>query len=195
MMEARFFANQSAFRQWLGKNHQSADELWVGYYKKATGRASITWPESVDEALCFGWIDSLRKSIDEKSYRIRFTPRRANSKWSDVNINRVKELKKLGKMEPAGLRAYKNKKKGSAAYSYESENPALNKEFADKLKLNDKAWAYFTSLAPSVQKRSISWVMSAKKEETKRRRLGILITSSEEGKKIPPLIIGKKKRG
>lgn len=192
-MDVKFFKNQSEFRKWLSENHDKADELWVGYYKKATGIASITWPESVDEALCQGWIDGLRKSIDEKSYCIRFTPRRTKSNWSDVNIKRVKELKKLGKMESAGLRAFENKKESSASYSYKHDKVELSKEFEGELKSNEKAWEYFNALAPSLRKTSIYWVMSAKKEETRLRRLGVLIDSSEKRQKIPPLIISKKK--
>lgn len=194
-MEAKFFASQSEFRDWLSKNHDKVDELWVGYYKKATGIASITWPESVDEALCHGWIDGLRKSIDKKRYRIRFTPRRPHSNWSDVNVKRVAELKKLGKMKPAGLRAFENRKQRTTPYSYERDDVALSKEFEEELRSNDKAWAYFHALAPSYKKMSIHWVMSAKREETRRRRLGILIDSSAKGEKIPPLNVGKKKRG
>jgi uncharacterized protein YdeI (YjbR/CyaY-like superfamily) len=194
-MKPKFFAGPPAFRRWLQANHDKVDELWVGYHKKATGLPSITWPESVDEALCFGWIDGVRKSIDEDSYRIRFTPRRANSKWSDVNIKRAKRLKKLGKVARAGLEAFERRKqKGSRPYSYEREGIELAKEYEDKLRSNEEAWSFFHSLAPSVRKVSIAWVMSAKKEETRLRRLGVLIGSSEKGQKIPALIIGKKKR-
>lgn len=191
-MKARFFAGPSEFREWLSENHERVDELWVGYHKKATGLPSMTWPESVDEALCFGWIDGLRKSIDEKSYRIRFTPRRATSNWSDVNIARVKALKKLGKMEPAGLRAFDTGKKRKRPYSYERRDARLSREFEAELKSNAGAWEFFETLAPSFRKMSIHWVMSAKREETRRRRLGILIDSSEKGQKIPPLVVGKK---
>jgi uncharacterized protein YdeI (YjbR/CyaY-like superfamily) len=192
-MEAKFFSRPSEFRKWLKQNHDKADELWVGYYKKATGIPSITWPESVDEALCFGWIDGLRRSIDEGTYRIRFTPRRATSRWSDVNVKRVKELKKRGKMAPAGLEAFE-RRKSSKPYPESRASADLDKEYAAKLRSNKKAWAFFDALAPSVRRLSIVWVMSAKKEETRLRRLGILIESSEKGEKIPPLIISKKKR-
>jgi len=193
-MKVKFFTNQSEFRKWLSKNHDKAEELWVGYYKKVTNIPSITWPESVDEALCYGWIDGLRKSIDEKSYCIRFTPRRAGSTWSDVNIRRVKELTELGKMEPAGKSAFECRKMDSASNSVKRENIQLSRQFEDRLKSNQKAWEYFNGLAPSFRKMSVGWVMSAKKEETRLRRLAVLIESSEKGRVVPPLIVSRKKR-
>lgn len=188
-MEARYFKTPSEFRKWLSENHDDVDELWVGYYKKATGRQSITWPESVQEALCYGWIDGLRKSIDEKRYRIRFTPRRPKSNWSEVNISFVNELTKLGKMKPAGLRAFERRKDDSS-----SGNNAfkLGEKFEDELRSNKIAWKHFNALAPSVRKSSVYWVMSAKKEQTRLRRFAILIDSSMKGQKIPPLIPSKK---
>jgi len=193
-MKVKFFADQSEFRKWLHTYHDRVDELWVGYYKKATGKPSITWPESVDEALCCGWIDGVRKSIDEETYRIRFTPRRTGSNWSDVNIRRVKELIKLGKMEPAGMRAFQNRKQSAASPARRPESIELSKQYEDELKSNKKAWEYFNTLAPSFKRMSVAWVMSAKKEETRLRRLGVLIESSEKGRKVPPLIIGKQKK-
>ncbi len=192
--DATFFATPAKFRAWLHANHEKTDELWVGYYKKGTGIPSITWPESVDEALCYGWIDGLRKSIDDQAYCIRFTPRRPTSNWSQVNLARVKELTKLGRMMPAGLRAHRNRKPPKRPYSYEREAMTLTKEFEASIKKNAKAWKHFNSLAPSYRKLSVYWVMSAKKAETQRRRLGVLIASSAKGERIPPLLIGKKKR-
>lgn len=191
-MKVRFFTNKSELRKWLARNHGKADELWVGYYKKATGIPSITWPESVDEALCHGWIDGLRKSIDEKSYCIRFTPRRAGSAWSDVNIRRVKKLTELGKMEPAGISAFECRKMDSASNAVKRANIRLSRQFEDRLKSNKKAWEYFNGMAPSFRKMSIGWVMSAKKEETRLRRLAVLIDSSEKGRLVPPLIVSRK---
>jgi len=191
-MNVKYFANPTEFRNWLIANHESENELWVGYYKKHTKIPSITWPESVDEALCFGWIDGLRKSIDDKSYKIRFTPRRRYSNWSAVNIRRVKELIKLDLMEPAGLKAFKNIKK----YQIDSngqENSELRKAYEHKLKNNPQAWTFFQSLAPSHQRTSIGWVVSAKKEETRQKRLDVLIESSLKREKIPGLQISKKK--
>lgn len=187
-MEPKFFPKPSDFRSWLEANYDQEDVLWVGYYKKATKLPSITWPESVDEALCYGWIDGLRKSIDEKSYKIRFTPRRPNSNWSAVNIKRVAELKKMGLMQASGLAAYaKKKEEKSGIYSYEQAEAAFDPAYRAKIKANPKAWAFFEKLAPSYKKASIQWVLSAKREETRLRRLGILIESSEEGLKIPQL--------
>jgi uncharacterized protein YdeI (YjbR/CyaY-like superfamily) len=193
-MKAKFFTNQSEFRKWLNRNHGKADELWVGYYKKGTGIPSLSWPESVDEALRYGWIDGLRKSIDEESYRIRFTPRRSGSTWSDVNIKRAKELKKQGKLKPAGIRAFENRKRTTGLNPSGSKSMDLSRQFEDKLKSNKKAWEYFSALAPSFRNLSIGWVMSAKKEETRLRRFGILIESSEKGRLVPPLIVSRKKR-
>lgn len=192
-MGPKFFEDQTAFRAWLQKNHAKVPELWVGYYKKATGIASITWPESVDEALCFGWIDGLRKSIDERSYQIRFTPRRPSSKWSDINIKRVKELEKLGKMTPAGKQAFarRNEQK-SAQDSSERKNAKLSAELESKFKLHKKAWAFYQALAPSYRRLSAFWVMSAKRDETRLKRLDVLIESSTNGQKIPALKIGRK---
>ncbi len=195
-MKPKFFKTSSDFRKWLDKNSDKIDELWVGYYKKGTGKQSITWPESVDEALCCGWIDGLRKSIDEESYKIRFTPRRPNSHWSTVNINRVKELSKLGLMKPSGLEAYKKRdEKKSKQASYEQKEIRFDKKFEERIKANKKAWDYFQSMAPSYRKQCTWWIMSAKKEETKLKRLLTLIESSEQKQKIPPLRwSGKKKK-
>lgn len=190
-MKVEFFTTPSDFRNWLDKHHDRESELWVGYYKKATGIPSITWPESVDEALCFGWIDGVRKSMDEKRYSIRFTPRRPKSSWSTVNIGRVNELSKLGKMHPSGLRVFRNRVERKPAYSYESEKPALAKEFEDILKQEKTAWQTFTGLAPSYKRMSVSWVMSAKKEETRQRRFAVLLDSCRKGLRIPQLSIGK----
>ena len=161
---------------------------WVGFYKKSTGVPSITWPESVDAALCYGWIDGLRIRIDEERYAIRFTPRKPGSHWSDVNIKRGKELMEAGLMHPEGLAAYQNRKeKRSRRASYEQKKVVLDTAYERQLKANPKAWDFFQSLPPSVQKTTIWWVMSAKKEETRVKRLEVLIQCSAEGKRIPPL--------
>lgn len=183
-----FFPTPEAFRAWLEANHQQASELWVGYYKKKTGIPSMTWPESVDEALCYGWIDGLRKSIDEQRYKIRFSPRKAGSHWSAVNIERVGVLKKEGRMQPAGLEAFARRtEKNSRRAGYEQKSVALPPEYEAHIRAHPDAWAFFEALAPSYKKNSIWWVMQAKREETRQRRLRILIESSAEGKKIPPL--------
>jgi uncharacterized protein YdeI (YjbR/CyaY-like superfamily) len=188
-----FFPTQSDLRKWFTRNHKKADEFWVGYYKKNTGKPSITWQESVDEALCFGWIDGIRKSINEESYKIRFTPRRKGSNWSAVNIKRIKELIKFGLVKPAGLEVFKNRDaKKDEQYSFEQQKVELPKTFEKKIKANSKAWEYFIKLPPYAKRLSTWWVISAKREETKLKRLDILIQCSEEGRKIPPLIIRKK---
>jgi uncharacterized protein YdeI (YjbR/CyaY-like superfamily) len=188
-----FFPSQPHFRKWFEKNHNKVDELWVGYYKKGTGKPSITWQESVDEALCFGWIDGIRKSIDEESYKIRFTPRRKGSTWSAVNTKRIKELIKLGLVKPSGFEAFnKRDEKKTNRYSFEQKEAKLPAVFEKKIKANKKAWKYFQTLPPSAKRVSTWWVISAKREETKLNRLDTLIKCSEEERKIPALIISKK---
>lgn len=189
-----FFPTPKDFKRWLDEHHKTETKLWVGYYKKATKLPSITWPESVDQALCYGWIDGIRKRIDDNSYMIRFTPRKTTSIWSAVNIARVAELSKEGLMQPAGTSAYeKRSEKKSERYSYEQKNVTLAPKYEKQIKSNAKAWDFFSQkLAPSSRTQSIWWVMSAKKEETQLRRLSILIESSEKGNKIPPLGYGVK---
>jgi uncharacterized protein YdeI (YjbR/CyaY-like superfamily) len=192
-MSILFFPTQSDLRKWFEKNHNKANELWVGYYKKNTDKPSITWQESVDEALCFGWIDSIRKSIDDESYTNRFTPRREGSTWSAVNTKRIKELIKLGLVKPSGLEVFKQRdEKKTNRYSFEQKEAKLPKEFEKKIKANKRAWNYFQKLPPYAKRLSTWWVISAKKKETKLRRLDTLIKCSEEERKIPPLIVSKK---
>lgn len=183
-----FFPCQEDFRKWLAENHQEQTEQWLGYYKKATGKASITWPESVDEALCFGWIDGLRKRIDDEAYKIRFTPRKVRSHWSEVNIKRIEELKKSGLVQPAGLDAYTKKtEKNSGLASHEQGKIAMPKPYERQIKDNKAAWKYYSNLAPSTRKQYIWWVISAKREETRLKRLNTVIECSSEGELIPPL--------
>ena len=192
-MSILFFSSQSHLRKWFEKNHNKADELWVGYYKKGAGKPSITWQESVDEALCFGWIDSIRKSIDDESYTNRFTPRREGSTWSAVNTKRIKELIKLGLVKPSGLEVFKQRdEKKTNRYSFEQKKAKFPSEFEKKFKINKKAWKYFQTLPPSAKRLSTWWVIGAKREETKLKRLEVLIQCSEEKRKIPPLIVSKK---
>lgn len=185
-MQPNFFKTQKDLRKWFEENHNKLDEVWIGYYKKATGKPSITWPESVVEAICFGWIDGIRKSIDEERYMIRFTPRKKNSNWSTVNIEKVKKLTKLGKMKPEGIEAYKRRKEHkSKVYSYEQKIIQLDKSYEDKFKKNKKAWKFFSEkLAPSYKKSSIRWVMSAKQKKTRLTRLEVLVDSSAKGERI-----------
>ena len=177
-----FFANQSDFRKWLQKNHKKETELSVGFYKVDSGKPSMTWPQSVDEALCFGWIDGVRKSIDKESYQIRFTPRKPASIWSAINIEKIKALTKRGLIQPAGLTSFEKRKESrSKIYSYEKDEAEFPKDFIEKFKANKKAWKYFQSLAPSYKKVSTHWVNSAKQEPTRIKRLNELISDSESG--------------
>jgi uncharacterized protein YdeI (YjbR/CyaY-like superfamily) len=180
-----FFSTPRDFRRWLERNHAKVAELWVGFHKKGTGRPSVTWPEAVDEALCFGWIDGVRYRIDEISYRIRFTPRTPKSTWSNVNVKRVAALKKLGRMAPAGLAAFaKADPKKSGIYAYERRNATLGAAHEKSFKANKAAWAFFKAQAPSYQRTVTHWVVSAKQEETRQRRLARLIADSEAGRRI-----------
>lgn len=175
-----FFTTKSAFRKWLDKNHNKETELLVGFYKVDSGKPSMTWSQSVDEALCFGWIDGVRKSIDKESYQIRFTQRKSTSIWSTVNIQKIEELIKQGLMKPAGLASFEKRKENrSKIYSYENGEVKLSPEFEKQFKANKIAWNYFQSLAPSYQKPSTNWVMSAKQETTRIKRLNELINDSE----------------
>lgn len=194
MEEVKFFKTENHFRKWLEKNYDKKKELWVGYYKKNTGRQSIEWSNSVDQALCFGWIDGIRKSIDDESYKIRFTPRKPTSIWSKINIKKVEELTKKGLMHPAGIEAFKKRdEKKSKVYSFERESVKLNGVYVKILKKNKKAYNFFNSLSPYIKKISIHWIISAKQEETRLKRLNILIKSSEAGEKIPLLKTVSKK--
>jgi uncharacterized protein YdeI (YjbR/CyaY-like superfamily) len=181
-----FFPTPAEFRAWLGANHESARELWVGYYKKGSGRPSITWPESVDEALCVGWIDGLRKTIDTQSYRIRFTPRKATSNWSAVNIGRVRELTRLGRMRPAGVKAFElRKEEKSGIYAYENRKSAVLGKAAEKrFRSSAQAWDFFQRQPAGYRNLATWWVITAKKEETRRQRLEKLIAQSEAGKRM-----------
>ena len=147
-MTPRFFANPSEFRGWLEKHHHKARELWVGFYKRGSGRPSLTWPESVDTALRYGWIDGIRKRIDGRRYAIRFTPRKPGSIWSTVNVKRVRELTRLGLMHPAGIKVFQERKK-TGVYSYEQRNTAkLGASFEGRLRANKRAWRFFQAQAP-----------------------------------------------
>jgi len=181
-MEPKFFKKQSDFRKWLEKNHSKKTELIVGFYKVGSGKPSMSWSESVDEALCFGWIDAVRKSIDGESYQIRFAKRKPASIWSAVNIKKMEELTKKGLVQPAGLAIFEYRKEHrSKVYAHENEEVKLSAEYEKKFKANKKAWEYFQSLAPSYRKPSTNWVMSAKQEATQLKRLNELITDSAAG--------------
>jgi len=188
-MNPTFFATPDEFRAWFEARHDSETELLVGFYKKGTGRPSITWPESVDQALCFGWIDGVRRSVDTDSYSIRFTPRKARSIWSAVNIKRAKELRDLGLMYPNGLNAFEQRAaERSAIYAYEQRHAAALDEAAEQqFRANQQAWDFFQAQPPSYRKTALWWVISAKREETRLKRLATLIDDSAYGRTIRSL--------
>ena len=193
-MKPLFFKNQAALRKWFQKNSETSRELVVGYYRVATGKASVTWPLSVDEALCFGWIDSVRNTIDAESYSIRFTPRKPGSIWSAVNIKKVEDLVKSGLMTPKGLALFNAKDESKLrTYSFEKAQVELTLEFEKRFRANKKAWKFFQQMPPSYKKPAINWVISAKQEATRLSRLATLISDSEKEKKIKPLDYPKKK--
>lgn len=187
-MDPTFFPDQLDFRKWLDENHNKKTELLVGFYKVGSGKPSMTWSESVDHAICYGWIDGVRRSIDKDSYSIRFTPRKATSIWSNINIKKVEELTKQGLMKPAGIASFEKRTESkSGIYSFERDPLGLSKEFEEKFKANKKAWDLFKTMAPSYQKTAIHTVMNAKQEKTRLSRLDELIQDSEEGIKIKKL--------
>ena len=184
-MKPIFFPTQLDFRRWLKENHETATEIIVGYYKVDSGKSGMTWSESVDEALCFGWIDGVRHSLGEDSYTTRFTPRKARSNWSAVNIRRVGELIEQGRMEPPGLNAFEARDRTATAhYSNEAGERRLDAAYEATFRENTVAWAFFQSQPPSYRKTAIWWVISAKREETRLKRLAQLIEDSEQGRRI-----------
>jgi uncharacterized protein YdeI (YjbR/CyaY-like superfamily) len=195
-MRPRFFSTPPEFRAWLEKHHATAKELLVGFHKKGSGRPSITWPEAVDEALSFGWIDGVRRSIDDVSYTIRFTPRTGRSAWSAVNIKRAKELIEQGRMRPAGHKVFEARRDDrSGIYSYEQRGQAkLGRVFERQFRSNTKAWEFFQAQPPGYRTMATFWVVSAKREETRRRRLATLIDDSAHGRTVRPLTSPAKKR-
>lgn len=184
-MAATFFATQAAFRKWLTKHHQTTTELLVGFYKVDSGKPSMTWSQSVDQALCFGWIDGVRKSIDKESYTIRFTPRKPTSIWSAINIKKIEELTKAGLMTPAGEAAFALRTESkSRIYSHEKEPAVLAPQYEKQFKKHKSAWQFFAAQAPSYKKVMIHWIMSAKQEKTQLSRLEKAIAVSVEGKRM-----------
>jgi uncharacterized protein YdeI (YjbR/CyaY-like superfamily) len=184
-MEPIFFPTPADFRAWLEQHHATEKELVVGFYKKGSGKPSITWPESVDEALSFGWIDGIRRRIDDESYSIRFTPRKPDSHWSSVNIRRVPELQEEGRMRPAGLAAFERRsEERSNMYSYEQRRAArFDADQEREFRSNEAAWEFFQAQPPGYRQLSIYRVVSAKREETRRRRLAALIEDSAAGRR------------
>ena len=194
-MNPTFFPTSSEWRQWLVQHHRTAPELWVGFYKKDAGRTTITWPESVDEALCFGWIDGLRKRVDELSYTIRFSPRRPGSIWSRVNINRAEILLAQGRMLPVGREAFAARQENkSGIYSYEQRTPDLEDPYRRVLQQTSAAWEFFAAQPASYRKAISWWIVSAKREETRLKRLAQLTDCSARGERVPAFLTGKPNR-
>lgn len=183
-MEPRFFATPADFRAWLSRHHASSDELLVGFWKKGSGNPSVDWPQARDQALCFGWIDGVRKSLGPESYTIRFTPRRPGSVWSKVNLERYAALKAEGAVTPAGEAAFEAGKEDRSHYSYEAEARELAADETARFRANAKAWQDWEKRPPGYRKVALYWVTSAKKPETRARRLATLIDDSAHGRKI-----------
>lgn len=188
-MDIKYFETAAELRQWFEKNHDKLDEVQIGFFKKKTGKKSITYNEAVDQALCFGWIDGVRNTIDDERHVIRFTPRRPKSNWSAININKVQELIKAGLMHPSGLKAFNERDLAKTnQYSHEALNPGKFDEADEQLfRANEKAWQGFMAMPPSYRKAAIWWVVSAKQEATRKKRLLTLIEDSAQGRKVKPL--------
>jgi uncharacterized protein YdeI (YjbR/CyaY-like superfamily) len=187
-VKPRFFATPDRFRAWLERNHDRETEVWVGFHRKGSAKPSLTWPEAVDQALCFGWIDGIRKRIDDTSYMNRFTPRRPTSTWSEVNVKRATELIELGLMTPAGMRAFEARRANrTGIYSYEQRPKDLPARYARRFRANVRAWKAWRAMPPSYRKAATWWVISAKREETRERRLTTLVETTSRGERIPAL--------
>ncbi len=192
-LKARFFRSPAAFGAWLAKHHASQAELWVGYWKKATGRPSLTWSESVDEALCYGWIDGVRRSVDADGYAIRFTPRKPGSAWSALNLAKMKALTRAGRMTAAGRRAFEasdHRKSGYAVRDFAAEFDAAARK---RFRAHRAAWTFFGKQPPGYRRMATWWVMSAKKADTRERRLDRLIADSAAGRRLDRLSPGGKR--
>jgi len=188
-MEAQFFDTAADLRAWFERNHETAPELFVGYWKKGSGQTGVTHPEAIEQALCFGWIDSIGRGIDERRYQVRFTPRRKGSVWSKINVAKIAELTERGLMHPAGLRAFDQRKADRVAvYSYEQPSEAVfDREQTGRFRDEPAAREWFSAQSASYRRSAVHWVVSAKKAETRERRLVQLITDSAAGRKVPPL--------
>jgi uncharacterized protein YdeI (YjbR/CyaY-like superfamily) len=184
-----FFATPARFRTWLARNHDKATELYVGFYRKDSGKGGITYAEALDEALCFGWIDGVRRKIDHESYTNRFSPRKSRSYWSDVNIAKAKALQAAGRMMPPGLAAFERRDEARAArYSFEAKNAAFDAPSLKTFRSNRTAWAYFSARAPGYRRLMTFWVMSARQQATRDRRLATLIAWSAKERPVPLLV-------
>jgi len=199
-MKIVFFQTPGELQSWLEESHHNSEELWVGFYHKSSGKPSISYPEALDEALCFGWIDGVRKKVNANAYTIRFTPRKPRSQWSAINIKKAEKLSSAGRMRPPGLQAFEGAKNQSRKYSYEQRHESiLNKKDERRFRANRKAWDFFQAQAPWYRRTATFWVVSARQEETRQSRLATLIADSERGQPIKPLrrspVPKRKKKG
>ena len=183
-MQPRFFRTPNEFRIWLEKNHDTKKEVWVGYYKKASGKKGVSYQEALDEALCFGWIDGKVRTIDEAAYMQRYSPRTAKSPWSKINVKRFGELKKAGRAAPAGIAAFERRDKKPAGYSYEEAERGFTGRHLATFRENKEAWKFFQAQPPGYRKMATFWVMSAKRDETQERRLAKLMDDSAHGRRL-----------
>ncbi|MGH9773688.1 MAG: YdeI/OmpD-associated family protein [Candidatus Acidiferrales bacterium] len=191
-MKPTFFSSGAEVRKWLAANYAKVSELYFGFYKQSSGKGGVTYFEALDEALCFGWIDGVRKSHDESSFTVRFTPRKARSNWSAVNIRRATELKKLGRMQAPGLAAFEGRdRKRDAPYSYERREAKLPRAYEKEFRANKSAWEFWEAQPPYYRRLINWWVISAKQEETRERRLGALIAASAAGRRIEQILSKK----
>ncbi|HEV8072908.1 MAG TPA: YdeI/OmpD-associated family protein [Opitutaceae bacterium] len=188
MLKVIYFPSPAEFRRWLEHHHASTTELWVGFYRKDSGQGGLTYAEALDEALCFGWIDGIRKKVDTDSYTNRFTPRKSGSIWSLINIGHVGRLTAAGKMHPSGLKAFAARlAHRTGVYSFEQKSPKLSAAYEKKFRANPKAWAFFTAQAPWYRRTAIHKVVSPKQEATRLRWLNLLMADSARGKRLDAL--------
>jgi uncharacterized protein YdeI (YjbR/CyaY-like superfamily) len=193
--EVRVFADAGAFREWLEQNHDSADALFIGYYKKGVQKAAMTYPQGVEEALCYGWIDGITYRIDDELIATRFTPRRKGSNWSAVNIAKVAELTAAGRMQPAGLRVFEERdRRKDAIYSYERQPLELDNDLRGRLEADAAAAARWEAETPSFRRTAAHWLASAKRPETRERRFGELVEALRAGRRPRPWVVGQQQQ-
>jgi uncharacterized protein YdeI (YjbR/CyaY-like superfamily) len=194
--QVAIFDTAAAFRSWLDANHDSAPELFVGYYRKGSGKTAMTYPESVDEALCYGWIDGITFKVDEEVPATRFTPRRRTSGWSAVNIAKIAELTRAGRMHPAGTRAFEERdRRKDLPPARERPQEELPADMLERFRSDAAAWAHWQSRPPGFQRQAISWIVSAKRPQTRERRFRGLLEASRDGRPPAPFIVAREERG
>jgi uncharacterized protein YdeI (YjbR/CyaY-like superfamily) len=193
--QTRIFPSAADFRAWLDANHGTTTELFIGFYKKASGKSAMTYAEAVDEALCYGWIDGITFRIDEEVTATRFTPRRPTSNWSAVNIAKVASLREAGRMHTAGMRAFEERdRRNDRAYSYERPAQDLPAPWLDRFRADDEAWAFWTGETPSYRRTVTHWVLSAKRSETRERRFATLLADSAARRRVGPMLVSREQR-